>query len=481
MVPPIAYNIRNIYGSILVILLAVLLGFAFSKGGVLLPIALSALPFGIAFVALIIVKPRLGIYISLIFGFFANGIIRYVDGPFGLFIDIILVMSALGLLFRTREDPDSPGINNKLTWAVLIWFAYTVIEISNPEAVSMEAWFYAVRGVSLYFISTVLLTLVLLYKEKDCDTFIMIWFCCSLLGTLWGMKQFFIGLDAAENAWLESGAKITHILFGKLRIFSFYSDAGQFGAAQAHTAVTALVLALGPGKKKKRIFFVITAALSIYGMLLSGTRGALFVVVTGLAVYFLLSNNLKIIIPGAIAGVLVFCMLKFTFIGQGNDQIRRMRTALDPNDASLLVRLENQLKLSEYLQDRPMGGGIGSAGSWGQRFSPGTFLAETPLDSWYVKIWVESGIIGLLIYLSLILFILGDRFIFIFRLKDPPLRQKMAALYAGVFGICFASYGNQIFGQLPTGNVMYISITFLFLAGNFIKKDSLNVTDEPAL
>jgi hypothetical protein len=478
LVSPITYNSRNIYAGLLIVVLAVLLGYAFTRGGILVPAAVAALPFGVAFIALIIVKPRIGLYTSLIFGFFANGITRYVDGPFGLFIDIVLVLSALGLVFRINRDTKTPGVNNRLTWAVLIWFAYTVIELVNPEAVSFEAWFYAVRGVSLYFISTILLTFVLLYKEKDCDNFIMVWFCFSLIGTMWGLKQFFFGLDAAENAWLESGAKITHVLFGKLRIFSFYSDAGQFGAAQAHTAVVALVLALGKQSRKKRIFFLITAALSIYGMLLSGTRGALFVVVTGIAVYFLLSNNIRIILPGAVIGALFFCMLKFTSIGQGNDQIRRMRTALDPNDASLLVRIENQKKLSEYLVSRPMGGGIGSAGSWGQRFSPDTFLANMPLDSWYVKIWVESGVVGLVIYIALILFILADRFIYIFRMKDLRVRQKMAALYAGVFGICFASYGNQIFGQLPTGNVMYLSIAFLFMAGNFIEKSSLNSNDE---
>ena len=96
---------------------------------------------------------------------------------------------------------------------------------------------------------------------------------------------------------------------------------------------------------------------------------------------------------------------------------------------------------------RPLGGGIGSAGSWGARFSPGTFLANFQLDSWYVKIWAESGIVGLTIYLGMILFILINRFYALFMIKDQELKLKLSALYAGVFGICFASYGNQIFGQ----------------------------------
>jgi hypothetical protein len=363
--------------------------------------------------------------------------------------------------------------------AVLIWFAYTVFEIVNPEARSFEAWFYAVRGVSLYFVSTIPLALILLYREEDLNKFINIWFGLSLFATFWGMKQMIIGVDAAEQFWLDSGAKATHVLFGKLRVFSFYSDAGQFGAAQAHTGVVAGILAMGPCKTKKRkYFYIFTSLLSLYGMAISGTRGALFVAITGFAIYFLVSNNMKIIIPGIIMGVLAFGILKFTTIGQNNDQVRRMRTALDPNDASLMARLENQQKLKVYLASRPIGGGIGSAGSWGQRFSPGSFLATTPLDSWYVKIWAESGIIGLTIYISMLLFLIGNRFLFIFKMQDSELKFKLGALFGGFFGVCFASYGNQIFGQFPTGSVIYLSLVFMFLGETFVKKASLKKEDE---
>lgn len=471
------YKSKNILSAILLLLLALLLGIGFVHGGLIVPVALAVLPFGIIFLGLVIAFPRIGIHASLIFGFFANGITRYIDGPFGLLIDIFLLLAALGIIFRTKTDEHSPGINSKLTWVVGVWFCYTIIQIVNPEARSFAAWFYAVRGVSLYFMATILLTFVLLYREKDCNNFITTWFICSLIGSLWGFKQFFIGLDTAENAWLEGGAKITHILFGQLRIFSFYSDAGQFGAAQAHTGVVASILALGPVSRKRKWFYILTALLSFYSMSISGTRGAMFVAIMGFFIYFVLSNNMKILIPGIVIGSLVFGLLKFTNIGQNNDQIRRMRTAMDPNDASFQVRLENQAKLRVYLASRPLGGGIGSAGSWGQRFSPGSFLAETPLDSWYVKIWAESGVIGLWIYVLMLLFILVNRFIFIFRIHDPDIKQKMAALYGGVFGICVASYGNQIFGQLPTGNVMYLSLVYLFLAEHFIEQRKVKNLD----
>ncbi|MBP6512470.1 MAG: O-antigen ligase domain-containing protein [Bacteroidia bacterium] len=476
---PNSVKVKDVLKVIVLALLAIVLGITFSKGGIVSMIGLAALPFALGFVGLIIARPRFGMWAMFVFCFFANGITRYIDGPFGLGVDIILLLTALGVLFRTKEDLESPGVKNPLMTVVFIWFAYTVFEIVNPEARSFEAWFYAVRGVSLYFVATVPLAFILLYREEDLDKFISIWFGLSLFATFWGLKQMIIGVDSAEQLWLDAGAKSTHVLFGKLRVFSFYSDAGQFGAAQAHTGVVAGILAMGPCKtKRKKYFYIFTSLMSLYGMAISGTRGALFVAITGFAIYFLVSNNIKIIVPGLIVGILAFGALKFTNLGQNNDQVRRMRTALDPNDASLIARLENQKKLKIYLASRPIGGGIGAAGSWGQRFSPGSFLATTPLDSWYVKIWAESGIVGLSIYLSMLLFLIGNRFIFLFKMKDSELKFKLASLYGGFFGVCFASYGNQIFGQFPTGPVIYLSLVFMFLGETFVKKASLKQEDE---
>ena len=123
------------------------------------------------------------------------------------------------------------------------------------------------------------------------------------------------------------------------------------------------------------------------------------------------------------------------------------------------------------MASRPIGGGIGSAGSWGQRFSPGTLLAETPTDSWYVRIWAENGVIGLWVHLSMIFtFVIGGS-IMIFRMKnDKMLRQTAMALFAGFVGIAFASYGNQVLGQAPTGVVVFMSIAFVWLAYRWDKR-----------
>ena len=251
-----------------------------------------------------------------------------------------------------------------------------------------------------------------------------------------------------------------------MRVLSFYSDAGQFGASQGQTGVVFGILALNKKDNfKLRVFYGITALLGIYGMMISGTRGAIAVPVMGAALYVVLRKNIKVMILGALIGIIFFGFFKYTTIGNANYNIRRMRTAFDPNDASLLVRLENQRKLKSYLAARPFGGGIGSAGNWGQRFAPNTFLANTPTDSWYVSIWAEQGVVGLVLHLFILLYILvKGSYTIMFKIRDDWIKSQMSALAAGYFGIMVASYGNGVLGQIPTGLLIYSSMAYLFLS-----------------
>lgn len=76
-------------------------------------------------------------------------------------------------------------------------------------------------------------------------------------------------------------------------------------------------------------------------------------------VFIVLSKSFKIAVPTIIAGGLFFCFLAFTNIANGNQQIRRMRSAFKGNDASTNVRSINQETMRKYMKDAPWGIGIG--------------------------------------------------------------------------------------------------------------------------
>ena len=440
-----------------------LLVYQFEILGVL---ALFAIPIGFGFLFFLVGHPSRLLDITVVCAFLAIGIIRYSgDIPFGLTVDFSLDFAVVVGIFHKTLKTDFTKLKNGLMGATLLWMVYCIAEIFNPEARSMEAWIYAVRGLALYMVLTIPLTLLYANKVKDLDRFIKIVLFLSVLAALWGLRQFYFGPDAAETTWLNEGKnRSTHVLFGVLRVFSFFSDAGQFGAGMAHSGVIAMVIFLGPFSLKTRGIALICALLFFFLMVVSGTRGALIVPVAGMVSYLFASKNFKLLVAGLMVLGAVFVFLKYTTIAHDIYQVRRMRTALDPNDASLQVRFTNRVIINDYLKDKPFGGGIGTSGSWGQRFTPATLLAVTPNDGWYVRVKAETGVVGLYLHLGILIYIGLAGVYKSMKVKDPRLRQKLLALFAGYVGIAFSSYGNPLLGQIPTGIILYMTWAYLFLA-----------------
>lgn len=427
-------------------------------------IGLLAMPFAVLFMFILFRKPLLGLYTIIVLGFLLLGIGRYIKGfQFGTLMDAMLVLTYIALFFnRFREKINWTPARKDITLLAGIWFLFTLLQFFNPESRSSEAWLTSFRGLSLYMMLLVPLVLLMIDNREKLDKILILWASMSVLASLKGIMQNTIGVDPFEKVWLESGGAITHILFGKLRMFSFMSDAGQFGANQAYAGVVFGILAGSVKSRKKQAFYLLTSVLGFYGMFLSGTRGAISVPMAGFGLYSVLRKNKFIMLAGFLSLVMVYVFFKYTYIGQDNQQIRRMRSAFDPNDPSFQVRLENQRKLSAYLATRPFGGGVGHAGIKAQRFLPNSFLAGIATDSWYVLIWAEMGIVGLALHLFILLYIIGkSSWLCMFVLKDKETIRTTSALIAGMVGVMVASYGNAVLGTMPTSVLVYISMALV--------------------
>lgn len=472
---PGSLKLRTPEAILLMAVGVVLIGYLVATGGIVSALALLMLPFVLIYLNQLFVNPRIGLITVIFATFLAIGITRYlpIAIPLGLSVDGFLILTYIALFFKYFYDRKAwKPIQNDLSLLALIWFLYAILEFFNPLALSRTAWFYAVRGFNLYMLLTIPLTFMLLNRIKYLNLFLYIWAALSILGTLKGMMQEYIGPDFAEARWLAEEGAVTHILFGRLRIFSFFSDAGQFGAAQGHASIVGFLAATVSRKKWERILFLIMGFSGFWGMMLSGTRGAIIVPFIGGLIYLIHRRNFMALLIGAIIFAGVFSFFRYTYLGQDIYYIRRMRTAFRPQEAaSLQVRLENRALLRGYLKDKPFGGGIGSAGNWGRRFSPQGFLAQVPTDSWYVQIWAEQGIIGLTLHLIILAYILiKASYLIMFRVKDMEVRGKLSALAAGIGGIMGASYGNGVLGQMPTGILIYISMALMFMAEHFDKE-----------
>lgn len=458
----------------IIALLSVGLGILVAKGQMMALLGLISSIVAVFYIWVSFRNPVFPLKTIIIFSFFVIGITRYVDGPFGLAVDFLLVFTWMVSVIKGWRTLNWDNTHTFVVYFVVIWFAYICLELLNPLSIGAEPWFYAMRGMALYPFLLLPLVFLLLNKPDDMDWMIKIWFILSVLAALKGFQQKYWACDPFEKKWLAQGGYITHVLFGQLRAFSFYSDAGQFGGAMAHASMSSFVLFMGPYHKKKKMIYFFLFIFFFWGYLISGTRGAIAVPAAGMMVYLVMSKNFKILITGILLVGGFYYFMAFTQIGQGTYEIRRLRTAFTEGseDASMIVRTENKKKLRVYLADKPFGGGVASAGDWGKRFRPDSILANIATDSFYVRIWSETGIIGLLLFLTFFFYFIIRGGLIIWNMDDPLLRNKLLALYCGVLGIMTASYGNSVFSQFPTNIISYTSMAFVLMAPKqWIKKE----------
>jgi len=468
---------RGLFSAILVIV-SVALAYATSEIGIFVPIALILGSIGVVFCILLFRNPIVGLFATLSFCFVVTLITRELrlGIQLGLGVEILLILTWLAAFFnKAKSNWTNVKGKGDILALVIVWFMISVFEIVNPTAPSVMGWVHEVRNTALNLLLIIPLTMILCTKKQHLDIFLKIIIAFSLLAALNGIKQLHFGLFPGEMRFLVNSP--THMVFGKLRVFSFFTDAAGFGATQAHIALICFVLAAAPLQRWKRIALVLIGIVLVYGMLISGTRGALFVF-SGLPIGLFLTRKFKLLLWGGIALFGMVLFLKFTMIGQGNYQIRRLRTAVNPQeDASYRVRLNTQEQLSSYLRTRPFGGGLGTIGANGKEFNPAGFLASLEPDSYWVKVWAMYGIVGLVIWFAIMMYIMGKCCGIVWNIKDPVLRMKLVALVSGTIGIFVSSYGNEIINRAPPSIIVCMSWAIILVASKW-DSDEMNREEE---
>ncbi|MCX3264874.1 O-antigen ligase family protein [Pedobacter agri] len=435
--------------------------FSFGSLGPLMVLAAAAV--GVLIMG-VFLDPRTGVWGYISYCFVLGVLVKYFVGiPIGILLDGILLLTWGGILVNFKKI-DFSRIKNEYILMSLVWFAISFLQVLNPDGGSVAGWFNEFRFAGLSWLLIAPFVFLLMSKKADLDRFILAIFAFSLLATVYGMKQLYLGLSSNEQVWMNAGNAGTHIINGKLRVFSMYSDAGQFGASQAIMAVIALTLAAGPFSWLKKISLTLLALVFLYGMAISGTRGALFALASGLFSALFLSRNFKLLIAGLLCCGAGFGLLKYTMIGEDIFQVSRLRSALNPKDASLGVRLENQRTLKRLLEDLPFGAGLGMSGANGTNYNSDRPIANIPPDSYWVKVWVMYGVIGLVIWFAITSYIIGKCGGIAWKIRDPKLRVKMIALTSGTFACFICSYGNEVMNGMPSSVIMFMSWSFVFIA-----------------
>jgi hypothetical protein len=292
-----------------------------------------------------------------------------------------------------------------------------------------------------------------------------VWAFCSLFAVFWCWKQINIGWDAAEMNWLfAQGHARQHMVNGIIRYFGTFTDAANFGIHMACASVSFFIIAITNKIRKRKIFFGIIGLLTTWAMFQSGTRTAMFCLAAGLIVYIFLSKSIKIAVPFSIFVAFLGFLLVFTTIGNSNQQIRRMRSAFNKDDASANVRDINKESIRKYIKDAPWGIGLGMGNDNVPANNKYRLLSSIPPDSEYVYIWVHTGPIGVTVFtICMVLIFAGGCCIVLFRLKSKSLAGIGAGFCCAFVAINLGGYANQVLYGFPNGVTFFGGMAIVYI------------------
>jgi hypothetical protein len=387
----------------------------------------------------------------------------------------LLEISLLAVaIIEIRKDQHFGRAINLMFFSISLWTLLCIIEVFNDTCglgINVGAWFSGIRLLAFQLFYFVIIFSLYIDSPQILEKYLKIWACFALFSVFWTWKQQYIGFTPAEHAWLYSGGPSTHLVNGIIRYWSTFSDAANYGCNAAATSVAFLIFGLTSKFPKERLFFIFTSVAVLWGMFASGTRTAIACFFAGLLVYIFLSKSVKFAIPVIIFTILAFFLLVFTNIGQGNNQIRRMRSAFNKKDASADVRDINKATMAKYLQDAPWGIGIGINNGDVPARNKYVVMSYIAPDSEYVFMWIHTGRIGVSVFaLSMFLMFAGACRIVLFKLKNKRLIGIGAGLCCAFAAIQLGAYLNQILYQYPNGLIFFGGLAVVYVLP-YLEKD----------
>ncbi len=392
---------------------------------------------------------------------------KYTTAPIGTLLDLLILIGAMGILLRQIKERDWSFAKYPLSYMILIWLYYNVMQVLNPSAESKMAWLYTVRSVAIQQVVFFIGAYAFRNNRKGAVAMVKLVIAICFASALYGLKQQFIGFSTTETSWVMADPERFQLYYqwNMMRIPSFCYDPTTFGILMACFSIFCLALFIGGTRRKHKWWLFLMFACSLWAMAYTGTRTAFALVPIGAVFYAGLILNRRVLLAGVVLAVLG---TGFVMKSTSSGVIFRIQSAFKPSqDDSMNLRLENQKKIQPFIQSHPMGGGLGSCGVWGKRFNPESELASFPHDSSFVRMAVELGWIGLILYTLLHYFVLRTGLYYFIRCRDPLIKAVYAGITTWAFMLAVACYAQEAILQLPMNVIYNVFLALLVTLKNF--------------
>jgi len=470
---------NNLFGLVILLLFSVIAAIVIAYMGIKGGAIILALVLGAPVAIYTIINNRFGYLLLILFSTFMGFISRAlsVNVPFGVGIDLLLMLmfSAIILeqIFSNNEGKGKDfSLTNPISIMIFVWTAYLLLQAFNPAG-TPAGWLFGLRNILRVVVAFIVAQRV--FKDfKSVHVFVNFFIGIGLVVALYGIYQEFVGLPGYDLKWATASDERINLLFiqGKWRKWSFLSDPAIFGLFMAFGSIVSFILSLGPFAWKKRIFFFSSGFLMLLAMFFSGTRTAYVMLPLAVVIYVLINISKVKTLVFAIFSVMLFLVVYFgPFYSK---PIVRFRSAFNPTeDASMNLRDYNRHRIQPYIYAHPIGGGLTTSGSYGERFSPGHPLAGFPPDSGFMKTLLETGWVGLLLLLALYSTILAVGINNYYKCKNGKIKSYYAAFIASFFALSIALYAKENIEQFPQNLILYGIFVLMYKMPKFdTKKDN---------
>jgi len=425
-------------------------------------VALIAFVLGVGYIGLISLHQRFGYYFFLILCMAYPSIQLYFGvGQFGVILDSILLITVLTFLYAhySTSNSELDFYRYKSFWIWVVWILLSLtIQALNWENVNWLSFTYGIRRQHLNPLGLILLNILFIKTKRDFKLALLSHLSGAVFLALISERQFLFGFNSFEFSLLQTPFGRTHLLPGITRYWGGFTDAASSGIGLSLMILAAIPFVINKSQLRGRTWIYLMIALFVHAGLLSGTRSAYASFAAGTLIITLMYVRPKI--QWTIIGIssIVFGVLRFTSLGSSYTVIRRLRSVFDRQDASLLVRISNRLKLDDWLQSHPLGGGIGAA-SFDKRFAVDSFLSTFPPDGLFVLIKAELGFLGIAFFYIICALIIVYMFVAI--LKTPNYTDAklwMSTCLALFIAARVSDYAQMISFQFPLVNLLFLSI-----------------------
>jgi putative inorganic carbon (hco3(-)) transporter len=436
---------------------------------------------GLPVIYTIIAYPKTGMLLLITMSYILMFLGRFnLHFPLGTILDVVEILLIFSFFLRQKYEQNWSVFKNGITSVVIMWICYNLLEVINPSADSRLAWLYAIRPIALVAL-TYFLFQFYVRDIKFIRTILKLWIGLSVIAALYALKQEFFGFANFETAWLKADPVITNLYYigNHWRKFSIFSDPVSFAYNMVISSILCFCLMTGSLVRWKKITLGLLGCLFFFAMLYSGTRGAFILFPVAFAFFSILKYNRKVMLFGAAALMVAVLLI---LMPTSNYTLYRFQTAFKPGkDASYNLRKSNQKKIQPYIQSHPLGGGIGSTGVWGKRFSPYSYLANFPPDSGYVRVAVELGWIGLFVFCTFMFVILKTGITNFFLISDPELKSYCLAMVMILFALNMGNYPQEALVQYPINIYFYMAVALINITLRLDKERKISIDVIPKI